>query len=145
MIVGAGFGGLPAMRMLAHRPVDVTVVDRRNHHLFQPLLYQLATGMLSPGQIAPPIRHSVRRSRTIAVELAEVTDFDLDKRIVHATVPIVGRELELPYDSLIVAGGAGQSYFGHDEFAQWAPGMKTLDDALELRRKIFGEIGRAHV
>ena len=138
VIVGAGFGGLPAMRMLAHRPVDVTVVDRRNHHLFQPLLYQLATGMLSPGQIAPPIRHIVRRSRNIAVELAEVTDFDLEQRIVHATVPIVGRQLELPYDSLIVAGGAGQSYFGHDEFAQWAPGMKTLDDALELRRKIFG-------
>ncbi len=85
VVVGGGFGGLPALRYFAHRPVDVTVVDRRNHHLFQPLLYQVATGMLSPGQIAPPIRHVVRRWKNIRVELAEVTDFDLERRIVHAT------------------------------------------------------------
>jgi NADH dehydrogenase len=138
VVVGGGFGGLPAIRYLAHRPVDVTLVDRRNHHLFQPLLYQVATGMLSPGQIAPPIRHVVRRYENVRVELAEVTGFDLDGRIVHATTAAHLRDLEIPYDSLIVAAGVNQSYFGHDELALHAPGMKTIDDALELRRRIFG-------
>jgi NADH:quinone reductase (non-electrogenic) len=138
VVVGGGFGGLLALRLLGHMPVDVTVVDRRNHHLFQPLLYQVATGMLSPGQIAPPIRHVVRRSRNVRVLLAEVTGFDLERRVVHASAPGDVDEYELPYDSLIVAAGAGQSYFGHDEFARFAPGMKTIDDALELRRRIFG-------
>ena len=101
----AGFGGLLAIRYLAHRPVDVTLIDRRNHHLFQPLLYQVATGMLSPGQIAPPIRHVVRRYKNVRVELAEVTGFDLDRRIVHATTAAHLRDLEIPYDSLIVAAG----------------------------------------
>jgi NADH:ubiquinone reductase (H+-translocating) len=145
VVVGAGFGGLLAIRHLAHAPVDVTVVDRRNHHLFQPLLYQVATGMLSPGQIAPAIRHVVRRYKNVRVELAEVTGFDLERRIVHATAAAHLRALEIPYDSLIVAAGVTQSYFGHDELARYAPGMKTIDDALELRRRIFGAFEMAAV
>jgi NADH dehydrogenase len=137
VIVGGGFGGLPATRFLARHPVDVTIVDRRNHHLFQPLLYQVATGLLPAGQISPPIRHVVRKHKNVRVELAEVTGFDLDSRVVHATM--FGIEpREFPYDSLIVAAGVNQSYFGHDEFALYAPGMKTIDDAHELRRRIFG-------
>jgi len=137
VIVGGGFGGLPATRLLGGRPVDVTLVDRRNHHLFQPLLYQTATGMLAPGQIAPALRHIVRRDKNVRVQLAEVTGFDLERRVVHATVAD-RMSVEFPYDSLIVAAGVTQSYFGHEEFAFFAPGMKTLDDALELRRRIFG-------
>ena len=145
VVVGAGFGGLPAVRRLGREPVDVTLVDRRNHHLFQPLLYQVATGMLSPGQIAPPIRHVVRRHENVQVELAEVTGFDLDRRVVHATSAAGLHALEIPYDSLIVAAGVQQSYFGHDELARYAPGMKTIDDALELRRRIFGAFEMAEV
>jgi NADH:quinone reductase (non-electrogenic) len=145
VVVGGGFGGLLAIRRLAHVPVDVTLIDRRNHHLFQPLLYQVATGMLSPGQIAPPIRHVVRRYKNVRVELAEVTGFDLDRRIVRATTAAHLRALEIPYDSLIIATGVNQSYFGHDELARYAPGMKTIDDALELRRRIFGAFEMAAV
>src|SRR5271170_7957349 len=123
VIVGGGFGGLPAARLLGGEPVDVTLVDRRNHHLFQPLLYQAATGLLSPGQIAPALRHIVRRKNNVSVQLAEVTGFDLENKVVHAN--IVGRVAKAyPYDSLIVAAGVTQSYFGHDEFALFAPGMK---------------------
>ena len=144
VIVGGGFGGLPAVRLLGRNPVDVTLVDRRNHHLFQPLLYQVATGMLPAGQIAPPIRHIVRKHKNVRVELAEVTGFDLDRRVVHMS--ILGVEpVEIPYDSLIVAAGVTQSYFGHDEFALYAPGMKTIDDALELRRRIFGAFEMAEM
>jgi NADH dehydrogenase len=145
VVVGAGFGGLMAVRRLGHMPVDVTLVDRRNHHLFQPLLYQVATGMLSPGQIAPPIRHIVRKHKNVRVELAEVTDFDLERRVVHATAVAGLHTFEIPYDTLIVATGANQSYFGHDELARHAPGMKTVDDALELRRRIFGAFELAEV
>ena len=130
VVVGGGFGGLPACRFLAREPVEVTLVDRRAHHLFQPLLYQVATGMLSSGQIAPPLRHILRRDANVRVELAEVTALDLDARVVHASQAGRGT-FELPYDSLIVAAGVTQAYFGHDEFALWAPGMKTIDDALE--------------
>jgi NADH dehydrogenase len=138
VIVGGGFGGLPAARFLGRVPgIDVTLVDRRNHHLFQPLLYQVATGMLSPGDIGPPLRHVLRRLPCVRVELAEVTGFDLERRTVRATRP-PHETIELPYDSLIVAAGAGQSYFGHDEFALYAPGMKTIDDALEIRRRVLG-------
>lgn len=145
VVVGGGFGGLPACRFLAHVDgVDVTLIDRRNHHLFQPLLYQVATGILPPGQIAPSLRHVLRKAKDVRVELAEVRGFDLDRRIVHA-VRIPEVPLEVPYDSLIVAAGAGQSYFGHDEFALFAPGMKTLDDALELRRRILGAFELAEV
>src|SRR5262249_50087512 len=123
---------------------EVTLLDRRNHHLFQPLLYQVATGILPPGQVAPPLRHVLRKFRNVRVELVEVQDFDLERRIVHATrVPDV--PVEIPYDTLIVAAGAGQSYFGHDEFALVAPGMKTLDDAMEVRRRIFGAFELAEV
>ncbi len=137
VVVGGGFGGLPASRFLGHLPVDVTLIDRRNHHLFQPLLYQVATGMLSPGDIAPALRHVLRKLPRVRVELAEVTGFDLERRVVYATRP-PHEPFEVPYDSLIVAAGAGQSYFGHDELALFAPGMKTIDDALEIRRRILG-------
>jgi NADH dehydrogenase len=137
VVVGGGFGGLPATRLLARSPVDVTLIDRRNHHLFQPLLYQVATGILSPGQVAPVLRHLLRRHRNVTVEMAEVTAFDLERRVVLAAA-IPGEQREYPYDSLIVAAGAGQSYFGHDEYALIAPGMKTIDDALELRRRVYG-------
>ena len=137
VIVGGGFGGLPAARWLGRKPVDVTLIDRRNHHLFQPLLYQVATGLLPAGQIAPPIRHVVRKHKNVRVKLAEVTGFDLERHVVHASVFGLAK-LELPYDSLILAAGVNQSYFGHPEFALYAPGMKTIDDALELRRRIFG-------
>ncbi|HEX3980701.1 MAG TPA: NAD(P)/FAD-dependent oxidoreductase [Acidimicrobiales bacterium] len=137
VIVGGGFGGLPAARLLGGRPVEVTLIDRRNHHLFQPLLYQTATGMIAGGQIAPALRHVLRHESNVRVQLAEVVGFDLERRIVRTTA--AGRmAAEYPYDTLIVAAGVTQSYFGHDEFAFFAPGMKTLDDALELRRRIFG-------
>jgi NADH dehydrogenase len=142
VIIGGGFGGLPAARLLGFADVDVILLDRRNHHLFQPLLYQVATGILSEGQIAAPLRHVLRRHKNVTVELAEVRDIDLDRRVVKAT-RMFHEPLEVPYDSLIVATGAGQSYFGHDEFAVHAPGMKTLDDALEIRRRIFGALEAA--
>jgi NADH:ubiquinone reductase (H+-translocating) len=137
VIVGGGFGGLFASKSLAMAPVDVTLVDRHNYHLFQPLLYQVSTGILSEGQIAPPLRDVAKNARNCRVELAEVTGFDLDQRLVFAIDP-VGKRMEIPYDSLIVAAGGRTSYFGHDEFEHFAPGMKTIDDALELRRRIFG-------
>ena len=137
VVVGGGFGGLPATRFLARANVEVTLIDRRNHHLFQPLLYQVATGILSPGQIAPVLRYILRKHDNVQVELAEVTGFDLERRVVK-TVTIPTEVREYPYDSLIVAAGAGQSYFGHDEFALIAPGMKTIDDAFELRRRVYG-------
>jgi NADH:ubiquinone reductase (H+-translocating) len=144
VVVGGGFGGLPACRFLGNLPVEVTLIDRRNHHLFQPLLYQVATGILSPGQIAPPLRHVLRKHKNVKVELAEVDGFDLDRKVVLAK-RLGLREMEIPYDSLIVAAGANQSYFGHDEFALFAPGMKTIDDALELRRRIFGAFEMAEI
>ena len=144
VIIGGGFGGLPAARFLARKRVDVTVVDRRNHHLFQPLLYQVATGMLPPGEISPAIRHVLRKHKNVLVELAEVTGFDLDRRVVRARI-LGDLSLEVPYDSLIVAAGVSQSYFGHDEFSLYAPGMKTLDDAHELRRRIFGAFEMAEM
>ncbi len=138
VVVGGGFGGLATVRLLSRtRGVEITLVDRRNHHLFQPLLYQVATGILSPGQVAPVLRHIFRKRKNVRVELAQVEGFDLEQRIVHATT-IPGETRDFPYDSLIVAAGAGQTYFGHDEYARIAPAMKTLDDALELRRRIYG-------
>jgi len=137
VVVGGGFGGLFATRALRRAPVRVTLLDRVNHHLFQPLLYQVATGILSEGEIAPPLRSVLRRQRNVGVELAEVSGFDLDRRTVTAVRPD-GGGFELPYDSLIVSAGAGQSYFGHDQFSRWAPGMKTINDALELRGRILG-------
>jgi NADH:ubiquinone reductase (H+-translocating) len=137
VVVGGGFGGLFATRVLRHAPVEVTLVDRANHHLFQPLLYQVATGILSEGQIAPPIRNVLRRQRNVVVELAEVTGFDLEARTVTA-MRLDGDHFTIPYHSLIVGAGASGSYFGHDEYSHWAPGMKTIDDALEIRGRILG-------
>ncbi len=144
VIIGGGFGGLPATRWLARKGLDITLIDRRNHHLFQPLLYQVATGLLPAGQIAPPLRHIVRKHKNVRVELAEVTGFDLDRRVVKASILGI-KEIEVPYDSLIVAAGVNQSYFGHDEFSLYAPGMKTVDDAYELRRRIFGTFEMAEM
>lgn len=136
VVVGSGFGGLFATKALARADVDVTLVARTTHHLFQPLLYQVATGILSEGEIAPATREILRRQRNARVVLGEVTRVDLARRVV--TSHVLGREHEHAYDSLVVAAGATQSYFGHDEFAVHAPGMKTIDDALELRGRIFG-------
>jgi NADH dehydrogenase len=139
VVVGGGFGGLPATRLLSRGDFDITLVDQRNHHLFQPLLYQVATGILSPGSISPVLRHILRKRKNVNVVLSRVTGFDLDRRVVH-TAALPGEINEFPYDSLIVAAGAGQSYFGHDEFAMIAPGMKTIDDAMELRRRVYGAL-----
>src|ERR671933_842241 len=136
VIVGSGFGGLFAARALRKAPLDVTIVARTTHHLFQPLLYQVATGILSEGEIAPATREILRSQKNARVVLGEVTDVDLTHRTVTSTV--LGRTTVHPYDELIVAAGAGQSYFGNDQFAEFAPGMKSIDDALELRGRIFG-------
>ena len=136
VIVGCGFGGLFAAKLLRHADVDVTVIDRTNHHLFQPLLYQVATGILSEGDIAPPIRDILRDQKNANVVFGEVVDVDLESR--RVIVDTLGFRSEIQYESLIVATGASQSYFGHPEFAHDAPGMKTIDDALELRGRIFG-------
>lgn len=136
MVVGSGFGGLFATKALRRSDVQVTMLARTTHHLFQPLLYQVATGILSEGEIAPPTREVLAGQRNATVLLGEVTDIDLDRRTVVSQV--LGRTLHTEYDSLIVAAGAGQSYFGNDQFAQYAPGMKSIDDALELRGRIFG-------
>ncbi|MGH2984461.1 MAG: NAD(P)/FAD-dependent oxidoreductase [Solirubrobacterales bacterium] len=143
VIIGAGFGGLFAARALRRTPVEVTVVDRTNHHLFQPLLYQVATGVLSEGDIAPPIRDALRRQRNARVLLGEVVHIDLAAR--ELMLDTIGQRAPVAYDSLIVAAGAAQSYFGHDEFAVHAPGMKTIDDALELRGRIFGAFEMAEL
>jgi NADH dehydrogenase len=142
VIIGSGFGGLFAAKALRRAPVELTVIDRTNHHLFQPLLYQVATGILSEGQIAPPIRDVLRHDRSAHVVLGEVTDIDPVARTV-ATTEIGGREVPIGYDSLIVAAGAVISYYGHDEFRHWASGMKSLNDALYLRGEIFGAFERA--
>jgi NADH dehydrogenase len=136
VIIGGGFGGLAAARALRRAPVEVTLVDRQAHHLFQPLLYQVATGVLSQGNIAPPLRDVLRHQHNAEVVLAEVDEVDLERRSVRCA--LLDRTWELAYDSLIVATGSAQSYFGHDEFADHAPGMKTIDDALEVRGRIFG-------
>jgi NADH dehydrogenase len=136
LVIGSGFGGLFAARALRRADVDVTLIARTGHHLFQPLLYQVATGILSEGEIARPTREVLRRQKNARVVLGEVTDIDLDSRMVISTV--LGRTSVHVYDELIVAAGAGQSYFGHDRFADFAPGLKSIDDALELRGRIFG-------
>src|SRR5213592_4762208 len=131
VIVGAGFGGLAAARALADTPVRLIVVDRRNHHLFQPLLYQVATASLSPGDIAYPIRSILRRQKNTEVFLADAVAVDPAAR---AVVLADGR---LPYDFLIVATGARHAYFGHDDWEAHAPGLKSLEDAVEIRRRIL--------
>ena len=144
VIVGAGFGGLFAAKFLKRAPVEITLVDRTNHHLFQPLLYQVATGILPPGAVTAPTREVLRKHANAKVELGDVVDVDLVKKMVAVVRPD-GRRAALPYDSLVVAAGVGQSYFGHDEFAEWAPGMKTLADALMQRERIFGAFEMAEL
>jgi len=131
VIIGAGFGGLTAAQRIAHLPVEVTVLDRRNHHIFQPLLYQVATAGLSPGEIAAPIRWILRSYSNIEVLLEEAIDFKLDQK------QIVTRERVIDYDFLIIASGATHAYFGHDEWEPFAPGLKTIEDALEIRRRVL--------
>ena len=131
VIIGAGFGGLEAARALAKLPVKVTVIDRKNHHTFQPLLYQVATAGISPGEIAAPIRWILRGRRKVEVLLGEVVGFDLSRKIVKLP------DLDIPYDYLIVAAGATHSYFGHEEWEPLAPGLKTVEDALEIRRRVL--------
>ncbi|WP_343240749.1 MULTISPECIES: NAD(P)/FAD-dependent oxidoreductase [unclassified Streptomyces] len=136
VILGGGFAGLFAVRALRSAPVAVTLVDSCAHHLFQPLLYQCASGILSEGQIAQPLRAVLRRHPQVRCLQATAIDVDVAGRIVHAQRPD-GGVLELPYDDLIVGIGVRQSYFGHDEFAPYAPGMKTLADALAVRTKLY--------
>ncbi|MCU1692714.1 MAG: FAD-dependent pyridine nucleotide-disulfide oxidoreductase [Frankiales bacterium] len=136
VVIGSGFGGLFATKALKRADVEVTVIDRTTTHLFQPLLYQVATGILSEGEVAPPTRGILRRQKNATVLMGEVVDVDLEARTV--TSRVLGRTTVTPYDSLVVAAGAGQSYFGNDHFSEFAPGLKTIDDALELRGRIFG-------
>jgi NADH dehydrogenase len=143
VVIGSGFGGLFGTKALKRTPVDVTMVAKTTHHLFQPLLYQVATGILSEGEIAPPTREVLSGQKNAKVILGEVTAIDLESR--QVTSQVLGRPTVTPYDSLIVAAGAAQSYFGNDHFAEFAPGMKSIDDALELRGRIFGAFEMAEL
>ena len=131
VIIGGGFGGLYAARSLAKHPVDITIIDRDNYHLFQPLLYQVATAALSTGDIASPIRSILRKFKNVRVIMGEVTDIDLDGK------RIMTENGDYHYDYLVNAAGARSAYFGHDEWEKFAPGLKTMEDALEIRRRIF--------
>jgi NADH dehydrogenase len=131
VVIGGGFGGLKAAESLAHLPVQITLVDRRNHHTFQPLLYQVATAGLSPAEIAAPIREILARHSNIEVLLGEVYGFDLARRVVKV------HGFDLTYDYLVVGAGATHAYFGHDKWEVWAPGLKTVEDALEIRRRFL--------
>ncbi|HUO27192.1 MAG TPA: NAD(P)/FAD-dependent oxidoreductase [Candidatus Aquilonibacter sp.] len=130
-IVGAGFGGLNAAEALAKEAVSISLIDRRNYHTFQPLLYQVATAGLSPSEIAAPIRSILRHHKNVEVLMAEVTGFDLDRHFVQTG------EQQIPYDYLIVAAGATHAYFGHDDWEPYAPGLKTIEDAIEIRRRVL--------
>ncbi|WP_229071197.1 NAD(P)/FAD-dependent oxidoreductase [Actinoplanes sp. DH11] len=136
VVVGAGFGGLFAIKALRRADVDITLINGTAYHLFQPLLYQVATGILSEGEVAPPIREVLKRQKNVDVRLGWVQDVDVENKVVSVNGP--GIDYTVEYDTLIVAAGASQSYFGNDEFAEFAPGMKSIDDALELRARIFG-------
>jgi NADH dehydrogenase len=142
VIVGGGFAGLFAVRALRDS-ASVTLIDRAGHHLFQPLLYQCSTGILSEGKIAAPLRDLLKKRKNVNCVLAEVFDFDVEGRRVLAR-RVGGDQIEFGYDDLIVAGGVRQSYFGHPEFARWAPGMKTISDALAIRRRVYGAFEMAN-
>jgi len=137
VIVGAGFGGIAAARALGRSEADVLLIDRRNHHIFQPLLYQVATAVLAPSEIAAPIRHLVGKQKNLSVLMGEATGVDLDARTVSVNCPGVGAH-HVPFDFLMIAAGMRPSYFGHDEFARYAPGLKNLSDAETIRAKILG-------
>ena len=141
VIIGSGFGGLNAAKALKHADVDIKMIARTTHHLFQPLLYQVATGIISSGEIAPPTRIILRKQKNAQVLLGNVTHIDMANQTIKSE--LLGHTYVTPYDTLIVAAGAGQSYFGNDHFAEWAPGMKTVDDALELRGRILGAFEQA--
>src|SRR5437660_4465919 len=131
VIVGGGFAGIHAAKALAKAPVKLTLIDRKNHHTFQPLLYQVALGVLSPAEIASPIRTVLKHAKNAEVLLGQVTGFDLEKRLIRVD------DLDLPYDYLIVAAGATHAYFGHSEWERIAPGLKTIEDATDIRRRIL--------
>src|SRR5262245_54777393 len=138
VILGGGFGGLSAAKSLAKAPVRVTLIDRRNHHVFTPLLYQVATAGLSAGGIASPIRWILRHQANISVHLGNVSPVDVARKVVVLEGSAPGQpQDEIAYDHLIVATGATHAYFGHDEWEQDAPGLKTLEDALTIRRKVL--------
>jgi NADH:quinone reductase (non-electrogenic) len=137
IIVGGGFAGIAAAHALRHADAEVVLIDRRNHHIFQPLLYQVATAVLSPAEIAAPIRQLEVKQRNVSVLLAEVIGVDIASRTIEAAAPGAGVR-KIPYDYLVVAAGMRPSYFGHDEFARYAPGLKTLGDAETIRAKILG-------
>jgi NADH dehydrogenase len=145
VIVGGGFGGLQAALKLRGAPVDVTLIDRRNIHQFQPLLYQVATGALSPGEIASPLRGLLKRRKNVMVMLADVTDIDLERHRIRSGSVAGGHRSDVTYDTLIVAAGAGHSYFGHDEWEPMAPGLKTMEDALEIRRRVLSAFEAAEI
>ena len=145
VIVGGGFGGLQAAEHLRRAPVDLTLIDRRNFHLFQPLLYQVATGALSPGEIASPLRGLLKRHKNTTVMLADVIDVDLERHRIRCVSVAGEHRSDVTYDTLIVAAGARHSYFGHDEWEAIAPGLKTLEDALELRRRILSAFEAAEI
>jgi NADH dehydrogenase len=138
VIIGGGFGGVEAARKLKQADVDVTVVDRHNHLLFQPLIYQVAAGALSSGEVAAPLRQLLKRQGNATVLMAEVTDVDVERRQV-----VLDRGERLDYDSLIVACGGETSYFGHDQWRDVTCGLKTLSDAVDLRNRIFGAFEEA--
>ena len=144
VVVGGGFGGINVTRALAGADVDVTVIDRTNHHLFQPLLYQVAAGILPEGLIAPALRNVIRKQANARTLLADVQDLDVPGRVVCAVAPD-GQPLVLPYDTLVVASGAADAYFGHEEWAEFAPGMKTLEDARHLRSHILSAFEMAEL
>jgi NADH:ubiquinone reductase (H+-translocating) len=137
VVIGGGFAGLWAVRQLARAPVEITLIDRRNHHLFQPLLYQVATAGLAAPSIAAPLRHILRDQRNVTVHMGEVKNIDTAAR--QVTLP----DRQIPYDYLLVASGATHAYFGHDQWAQFAPGLKTLDDAFLIRRRVLSAFEEA--
>src|SRR5215472_10413810 len=137
VIIGGGFAGIAAAHALRHADAEILLIDRRNHHIFQPLLYQVATALLSPAEIAAPIRQLEAKQRNITVLLAEVTRVDVAARMIEASSPGVGVR-KIQFDYLVVATGMRPSYFGHDEFARHAPGLKNLNDAETIRAKILG-------
>jgi NADH dehydrogenase len=146
VVVGGGFAGLQAVRNLRRVAVEVTLVDRRNFHLFQPLAYQVATGALSPAEIASPLRSIFRRQRNASVLLAEVAGFDLERHeVILDRLPNGGQLEPIPYDTLVVAGGSRYSYFGRDDWQQFAPELKSLEGALEIRRRILSAFEAAEV
>src|SRR5215831_8880639 len=139
VIIGGGFAGLAAAHALRHADVEVLLIDRRNHHIFQPLLYQVATAVLSPAEIAAPIRQLEAKQRNTTVLMADVTGIDVSSRTLEAASPGAGVR-KIAFDYLVVATGMRPSYFGHDEFARYAPGLKNLNDAEAIRAKILGSL-----